>query len=141
MRVVLELPKFDTGQYEGCEFHMVAGDATLVIEIAKVGKFSITFRRARWHRFTPVNSCDASWIKDAYFRLVELSGGELIDSLESVEIEVCFPQAEIAAVGRDLPSVGDDSTGPLYLVDGAVGRSLCTPRCVAAPLLTRGRSR
>jgi hypothetical protein len=29
--LVVELPKFDTGQYDGCEFSMSGGDARLAI--------------------------------------------------------------------------------------------------------------
>jgi len=80
-RVVLELPKFDTGQFEDCAFHMDGGDATLVIRIAEIGDFSISFHRVRWHRFTQLLSCDTSWIHQAYLRLIEVRPGELIDSL------------------------------------------------------------
>ncbi len=81
MRAILELPKFDTGQYEGCDFHMSAGDANLVIKIAEIGVFSIFFQRVRWHRFTQLLSCDLAWINGAYFRLVEIPPGDLIASL------------------------------------------------------------
>jgi hypothetical protein len=71
-KVVLELPQFDTGQYERCEFLMSGGDATLTIHIAELGPVVIQFRRARWHQFTALYNCNAEIIRDAYFKLIEI---------------------------------------------------------------------
>ena len=40
---VAELPKFDTGQYEGCEFSISGGDAKLTIRFAELPPFEINF--------------------------------------------------------------------------------------------------
>jgi hypothetical protein len=45
---VAELPKFDTGQYEGGEFSMSGGDARWAIRFAELPPFEINFYRARW---------------------------------------------------------------------------------------------
>ena len=73
---VLELPVFDTGQYESHEFHMAEGNAHLLIKIMDLPDFKIYFRRVRWHQYTQMYSCDPAWIKEAYFRLVEVSPSE-----------------------------------------------------------------
>jgi len=68
---VAELPSFDTGQYEGCEFVMSDGDARLTIRFTDLPPFEISFYRLRWHQFTALPNCDADLVKSAYFRLVE----------------------------------------------------------------------
>jgi len=68
-----ELPAFDAGQYEGCEFCMYSGDASLLIQVAELGTISIVFRRVRWHQFTALPNCTPEMVGGAYFRLVELS--------------------------------------------------------------------
>jgi hypothetical protein len=78
--VVLELPPFDTGQYAGCEFHMGAGDATLLVRIDEAGPGTIAFRKVRWHRFTAQPNCEAAWMRAAYLRLVEVSAREALDA-------------------------------------------------------------
>lgn len=75
MSVIL-FPEFDTGQYESHEFHMAEGNADLLIKIADLPDFKIHFRQVRWHQYTQMYSCDPSWIKEAYFRLVEVSPNE-----------------------------------------------------------------
>ena len=75
-RVVFELPKFDTGRYSESEYLMRAGDSTLTIHVAGIRDISVSFPRTRWHRFTALHVCPASWIKEAYFRLVEVSPSE-----------------------------------------------------------------
>jgi hypothetical protein len=69
---IAELPKFDTGQYEGCEFSIPGGDAKLTIRFAELPPFEINFYRTRWHQFTALPNCDAELVKSAYFRLVEV---------------------------------------------------------------------
>ncbi len=71
--VVYDLPAFDTGQYEGCEFHMQGGDASLHIRVAEMGILSISFSRVRWHQFTALPNCTAELVEGAYFRLVEVA--------------------------------------------------------------------
>jgi hypothetical protein len=69
---VAELPRFDTGQYTGCEFSISGGDARLTLRFAELPPFEIKFHRARWHQFTALPNCDAESVKSAYFRLVEV---------------------------------------------------------------------
>ncbi len=69
--VVADLPKFDTGQYEGCEFSMFGGDLRLTIRFAELPPFAIEFFRTRWHRFTAVPNCETELVRNAHFRLVE----------------------------------------------------------------------
>jgi hypothetical protein len=69
---VAELPKFDTGQYEGCEFAISGGDARLTIRFTELAPFEINFYRTRWHQFTALPNCDAELVKSAYFRLVKV---------------------------------------------------------------------
>jgi len=84
MRTIIELPDFETGHYEGCEFNMAKGDALLVLHLSDLPDFRIQFRNVRWHRYTQLYSCDVSMIKDAYFRVIEVSSTELLESfLES----------------------------------------------------------
>ena len=75
-----ELPKFDTGQYEDCEFHQSGGDARLRIRFAELPPFEISFYRVRWHQFTALPNCDAELIKDAYFRLAEVTESRALSS-------------------------------------------------------------
>ena len=69
---VYDLPQFDTGQYEGCEFRMHEGNASLAISVAELGTISLTFRRVRWHQFVALPNCAAEMVDGAYFRLVEV---------------------------------------------------------------------
>ena len=75
--VVHELPPFDTGQYEGCEFHMHEGDASLHVHVAELGTLVVKFNRVRWHQFTALPNCSAEMASDGYFRLVETSSPEV----------------------------------------------------------------
>jgi hypothetical protein len=77
---VAELPKFDTGQYEDCEFSLSGGDAKLRIRFSELPPFEIRFYRARWHQFTALPNCGAELIKDAYFRLVEVVDSRVLSS-------------------------------------------------------------
>jgi hypothetical protein len=70
--LIIELPEFDTGQYEGCEFIMSGGDARLTLFLSELPAFGISFSRARWHQFTALPNCSAEMVESAYFRLVEL---------------------------------------------------------------------
>jgi hypothetical protein len=83
--VVFALPPFDTGQYAGCEFHMASGDATLLVRIDEADPVTIAFRKVRWHRFTAPPNCEAAWIREAYFRLVEVSRSEALDAFVATE--------------------------------------------------------
>jgi hypothetical protein len=69
---VIDLPSFDTGEYEGCELHMNSGDATLSIHVAGRESFIIKFTRVRWHRFTSLYACEPEWISGYYFRVAEV---------------------------------------------------------------------
>jgi hypothetical protein len=70
--LIIDLPEFDTGQYEGCEFIMSSGDAKLTLRFSELPAFGVKFSRARWHQFTALPNCSVEMIKSAYFRLVEL---------------------------------------------------------------------
>ncbi|MBR0752251.1 hypothetical protein JQ604_08645 [Bradyrhizobium jicamae] len=70
--LIVELPAFDTGQYEGCEFIMSGGDARLKLFFSELPEVRINFSRARWHQFTALPNCSIEMIQGAYFRLVEL---------------------------------------------------------------------
>ena len=69
---MVDLPEFDTGEYEGSQFLITGGSATLTISIANQQPFVIQFSRIRWHQFTAMYNCTADMIKDAYFRLHEV---------------------------------------------------------------------
>jgi hypothetical protein len=70
--LIIDLPKFDTGQYEDCEFIMFGGDAKLTLRFSELPAFGIKFSRTRWHQFTALPNCSVEMVKSAYFRLVEL---------------------------------------------------------------------
>jgi hypothetical protein len=69
--VVLELPPFDTGQFEGCELRLAEGNATLTLLVAGSAPFPIRFTRVRWHQFTALPNCAPEMATDAWFRVVE----------------------------------------------------------------------
>lgn len=69
---IIELPKFNTGQYEGFEFQMSQGDANLTLLISELPTIRIIFSRIRWHEFTALPNCSREMIQTAYFRLVEI---------------------------------------------------------------------
>jgi hypothetical protein len=94
-QTVLELPSFDTGQYVGAEFHMVAGNATLIIEVSELPKISIKFHRVRWHRFTSMYACPAAWVEEAYFRMVEVAPGESLAKFIASDRATVRPYAEL----------------------------------------------
>lgn len=91
---VIELPEFDTGQYESHEFHMANGNADLLLKIADLPDVKIHFRRVWWHQYTQLHSCDPSWIKKAYFRVVEVSPDERLRHFLAQD------QASVKAYGR-----------------------------------------
>jgi len=68
--LVSELPKFDTGLYEGCEFIISGGDAKLTLFFSELPPFAINFSRVRWHQFTALPNCNVEMIRSAYFQLV-----------------------------------------------------------------------
>ena len=70
--LIIELPEFDTGQFESCEFVMSDGGARLTVLLSELPAFKISFSRVRWHQFTALPNCTAEMVKGAYFRLVEL---------------------------------------------------------------------
>ena len=76
--VVLDLPPFDTGQYEGSEFSISAGSATLTIRIAGMEPFSVRFSKVRWHQFTALYNCTEEMVGDSYFRLVEYKSSRAV---------------------------------------------------------------
>jgi hypothetical protein len=71
LSTVIELPAFDTGQYDGSDFRMLDGGATLTVKLLETANFSIQFKKVRWHQFTALPNCTPEMIHDAYFRLVE----------------------------------------------------------------------
>jgi hypothetical protein len=75
---VIDLPPFDTGQYEGCELLMSQGNAELTVRVCEMPAVVLKFGRVRWHRFTSIYACEPEWIGDAYFRLVEVSNSTVL---------------------------------------------------------------
>lgn len=69
---MIDLPAFDSGQYEGYEFRMSDGSAALSIRVAEQEPLTIHFSHVRWHEFTALPNCSADQIKSAYFKLVDL---------------------------------------------------------------------
>jgi hypothetical protein len=78
LKIVAELPEFDTGEYDGSEFIMASGDAILIKRIAGRAPVEIKFHRVRWHEFTALYNCDAETIRTAYFNLGEMVGSEAL---------------------------------------------------------------
>ncbi len=74
---VHELPPFDSGQYEGSEFLIRGGGASLKIHVAELGTLSLEFSKDRWHQFTALPNCTAEMVQTAYFRVVEVASPEL----------------------------------------------------------------
>ena len=70
--VVSELPSFDTGQFEGAEFHMVRGEGQLVVHVAGEPDVVVTFKRIRWHEFTALYNCSPEQVSTSYFKLTEV---------------------------------------------------------------------
>jgi hypothetical protein len=77
----IRLPDFDTGQYVGSKFVMDGGDAELLVRIAEVGDVHLVFRRARWHQFTSLYSCDPETIRTAYFQVVEVDNSQRVRAI------------------------------------------------------------
>lgn len=94
-RIVFELPPFDTGEYNECEFHMVGADATLVVHVSGIPDISIGFRNVRWHRFTQLHNCKAKWIEQAYFRLVEISPDEELSAYVKADTSSGKPYSDL----------------------------------------------
>ena len=76
--VIAELPAFDTGQYEDCEFILSGNIATLKIKVAGLTPIHFRFARVRWHQFTAVYNCTPEMARDAYFRLVEYTSSTAV---------------------------------------------------------------
>jgi hypothetical protein len=70
--IVIRLPSFDTGSYEGTEFLMSQGDAVLTIQVADMRPIKINFSRAQWHQFTALCNCSVEQIGGAYFAVEEI---------------------------------------------------------------------
>lgn len=77
---VIELPAFDTGKYDDCEFTMRDGDASLVVHVHSLPEFRIDFRKIRWHEFTAMYNCSAEQIDGSYFVLSEVTPSEKLES-------------------------------------------------------------
>ncbi len=71
--MIITLPKFDTGQYEGCDFLMTQSSARLVIKFSEIPNVSINFDRVRWHQFTALPNCSLEMIQGAYSKLIEVN--------------------------------------------------------------------
>jgi hypothetical protein len=76
--LIVALPEFDTGQYEGCDFVMSGGEARLTLRFSELPDFRISFARLRRHQFTALPNCSVDMINTAYFRLVELKGSSAL---------------------------------------------------------------
>ena len=74
--IVSELPPFDTGQFEGAEFHMLRGDAQLVVHVAGDLDVVVTFRRVRWHEFTAPYNCSPEQVSSSYFKVTEVESSQ-----------------------------------------------------------------
>ena len=69
--VAIELPPFDTGQYEGCDLTIAQGNAVLRVHVTDLSPLAIHFSRVRWHQFIALPNCTEEMAGDAYFRVVE----------------------------------------------------------------------
>ncbi len=79
-KTIIELPKFDTGQYEGFEFQMSLGDASLTLVFSEFPAVRMKFSRVRWHEFTALPNCSVDMVQTAYFRLVEIINSDSLVS-------------------------------------------------------------
>lgn len=80
----IELPSFDTGEYEGCELQMSDGNAVLTVHVFGRDPIRIGFALVRWHRFTSLYACPTDWVSGYYFRVgVVAKSQELEDYLRS----------------------------------------------------------
>jgi hypothetical protein len=78
--MVIDLPEFDTGQYEGYELKMAEGGAVLTLHIAEEENFILNFHRVRWHQFTADPNCSVEMINNSYFKLTEVFPSRELDS-------------------------------------------------------------
>lgn len=95
VRIALELPSFDTGEYEGFEYLMSEGGSVLTVKLSKSPSVAIAFKRTRWHRFTQLHNCEARWINEAYFRLVEVDAAESLDAYVQADTSSKQPYNEL----------------------------------------------
>jgi hypothetical protein len=72
MKTIYELPPFDTGLYEGCDFGQSNGHAFLTIHVAEHGNLTIEFVKPRFYRYTALPNCTPE-MASAYFKLVEMT--------------------------------------------------------------------
>ena len=79
IRSVVAFPAFDSGRYEGSDFLMSNGDATLTVRIAEAPPFKVCFSRVRWHQFTALYNCSAEQIEGAYFKIAEITDSQLLE--------------------------------------------------------------
>lgn len=85
----IELPSFDTGEYEDCELQMSGGNAVLTVRVFGLDPIRIGFARVRWHRFTSLYACPAEWISGYYFKVgVVAKSQELEDHLRADQASV-----------------------------------------------------
>ncbi len=71
MTAIYDLPEFDNGLYEGCDFGQSNGSAYLTVHVAEHGNLTMQFSKVRFYRFTALTNCTAE-MTQAYFRLVEI---------------------------------------------------------------------
>lgn len=80
----IELPSFDTGEYEDCELRIAGGDAVLTLHVSGGEPVRLGFTRVRWHRFTSLYACPAEWVSGYYFKLgVAAESRELEEHLKA----------------------------------------------------------
>ena len=94
-QTIFDFPQFDIGQYNECEFHMVGADATLVVRVTGLPPISLKFHNVRWHRFTQLYNCEAEWIEQAYFRLVEVPSTEGLEAYIRLDMSSAKPYGEL----------------------------------------------
>jgi hypothetical protein len=92
---VIELPAFDSGQYEGCEFRISDGSAALSIRVAEQEPFTIYFSHVRWCEFTALPNCSADQIRSAYFKLVDLGSTDWRSAFSSADTSARKPYASL----------------------------------------------
>jgi hypothetical protein len=91
----IELPSFDTGEYQGCELQMSDGKAALTVHVFGRAPIRIGFALVRWHRFTSLYACPADWVSGYYFKVgVVAKSQELEDYLRS-DLAFAKPYTEL----------------------------------------------
>jgi len=70
METIIELPEFDTGLYETCEFLHSEGNSVLKIIVNEIGTLYVLFQHVRFFKFTALPNCTPSMIS-AYFKVVD----------------------------------------------------------------------